>query len=124
MNKKSYIFCFVVFMVIFMAAYVAGNFIVMDKEKESVKLNEANVNVIDETKTETTSVTNTNISIGGYWIKADENYIVIYNRDGTLVSNTEICIDNFTDSEKKILTEGIYVETAEDLFRYLESYTS
>lgn len=122
MKNKSYIFCFLLFVAVFSIAYLVGGFIVRDNEPESIISNEANIGVVSEE--ETTRKTGTENKKIGYWIKADEDYIVIYNSDGIMISNTEISIEHFEDSEKQILREGIYVESAENLFRYLESYTS
>lgn len=121
MRNKSYIFCFILFTILFVAAYVAGRFVVTDDEKETGISNKANAEVIKET--EYITKTNNN-DTSGYWIKAEGDYIVIYNGNGTVITNTEISIENFEDREKQILREGIYVETADSLFRYLESYTS
>lgn len=122
MKKKSYIFCFLLFTALFSGAYVLGELFVREPEQESPISNEANIGVVNEV--ETTTKSNTESVKSGYWIKADGDYIVIYNSEGTMLTNTEISITNLEDSEKQILKEGIYVETADSLFRYLESYTS
>lgn len=121
MSKKSYIFCFVVFIIFFIMVYFTGKTIVKTDEDNKNNINEVNVAVEDNEKV---SDKNGQKQVAGYWIKTDNNYIVIYNNKGEIITNTEISDVNFSDTDKQILKEGIYVETAEDLFRYLESYTS
>lgn len=120
MKNKSYIFCFVTFIAIFILAFFVGDR--LGREDKKIKTDKTNANVVKETEnTETDRVATTS---SGYFIKAEKGYIIIYNHEGELISNTEISIAHFTEQEKRILENGIYVESAENLFRYLESYTS
>jgi len=112
MSKKSYIFCFAIFAVLFITAYLIGVVVARDSESQ--------VNIT----TDTDIFEESSEVYEGYWIKAVNGYIVIYNHEMELISNTEISVDLFSLSERNILESGIYVETAEELFSYLESYTS
>lgn len=124
MKEKSYIFCFVAFIIIFIMAFFAGDYLGNKENKIVSDKTDARVWKEEETRTETIETSRSNTTGAGYWIKAENEYIVIYNYNGELVSNTEIGTWHFSEQEKKILENGIYVESAEDLFRYLESYTS
>lgn len=121
MSKKSYIFCFVAFIIFFIAVYFAGKSIVKTDNNKEKSINEVNVAVENN---ETATKESNHREVAGYWMKTDNHYIVIYNNKGEIITNTEISVVNFSDTDKQILEDGIYVETAEDLFRYLESYTS
>lgn len=123
MRSKSYIFCFIVLIAVFLLSYTAGLYYGKDSAPKKEQVNTANIKTETESKKDNI-VDSTESKLEGYWIKAMNNHIVIYSGDGAVLSNTEIAIDNFTESEKSILKEGIYVETAQKLFRYLESYTS
>ena len=75
------------------------------------------VNVNPQTETENLSE--------GYWVKAVNNKIFVYKSDGTtIVAETDIDISECSNSERSILENGVYLESAEELFKYLESNTS
>ncbi|MFQ9515456.1 MAG: hypothetical protein ACLRZ9_06470 [Eubacterium sp.] len=114
MSKRAYIFCFIVFILGFIVAYLAG------VELGTYRYNtnqDKQVNVNPEKETEALTE--------GYWVKANNNKIYVYKSDGeTIVAETDIDISEFSNQEKKILENGIYLESAEKLFKYLEANTS
>lgn len=118
MNKRAYIFCLSVLICGFIVAYAAG-----------VKMGRAGNEADDNNKDKVVNVNpqkDTDIlSTEGYWVKAVNNKIIVYKDDGTtMVAETDIDISEFSNSEKSILESGIYLESAEELFKYLESGTS
>ncbi|MBE5957869.1 MAG: hypothetical protein E7254_03275 [Lachnospiraceae bacterium] len=112
MKRKTYIFCFVALIILFVSAYFAGTKIVKR-------------NQIKYKGTDGEAVTNVGVTvISGYWLRLKDDYVVIYNSKDEYIANTAISTDSLSEEEKLILENGIYVETANELFRYLESYTS
>lgn len=60
-----------------------------------------------------------------YYVVSENNRIVVYYEDKTTVyDKTEISVDDLPKEEKTKLQNGFYVDTAEELFALLESYTS
>ena len=115
MNKRAYIFCLIVFIMGFCIAYFAGikegeNNIPLKREKTAdVKPKEKNNNIAEE----------------GYWVKSVNDVIIVYKSDKkTIVAETDISISKMTEKERNVLLDGIYLETSEELFKYLEANTS
>jgi hypothetical protein len=114
MNKRAYIFYFIVFILGFSVAYLSGVKMGTYSYPQSSE-KEVNVNAQQETETSTE----------GYWVKISDDKIVVYHSDAeTVVAETDIDISEFSEKEKKILENGIYLENAEELFKYLEANTS
>lgn len=114
MNKRAYIFCLSVLICGFIVAYIAGVKIGSEPQNEN---KEKAVNVNPQMETEA--------STEGYWVKSVDNKIFVYKSDGiTIVAETDIDISECSNMEKSILEEGVYLENAEELFKYLESNTS
>lgn len=114
MNKRAYIFCFSVLICGFIVAYIAGIKMGLEPQNEK-KEKEVNVNPQQETS----------VAAEGYWVKAVDDKIFVYKSDGeTIVAETDIDISECSNMEKSILENGVYLESAEELFKYLESNTS
>ena len=108
MSKRAYIFCLVVFIIGFLAAYIVG---VEIGTKEGDNLKEKVVNVSKE--------------VEGYWVKDLNDKIVVYKKDGkTVVAETDIVVSRLPEADRKVLENGIYIENAEKLFKFLEANTS
>ncbi|WP_302625462.1 hypothetical protein [uncultured Eubacterium sp.] len=114
MNKRAYIFCLIVFICGFAIAYIVGVKIGTD---EGDSLKEKVVNVSPEKEKETEAE--------GYWVKTTNNKIIVYQSDGTtVVAETDIDISRLPETDRSVLEHGIYLESAEELFKYLEANTS
>lgn len=116
MNKHAYIFYLSLLIVGFLVAYLSG-----------LKLGVSNSNGINNDKTVNVSPEiESNISVTeGYWVKSNDNKILVYKSDGnTIIAETDIDISECSEQEKKILENGVYLENAEKLFKYLEANTS
>lgn len=112
MNKRAYIFCLIVFIIGFSLAYIVGLKI---GTEEGENLKEKVVNVSPDNKNETE----------GYWVKSLNDKIIVYKKDGTtVVAETDISVSRLSDTDQKVLENGIYIETAEELFKFLEANTS
>ena len=72
MSKRAYIFCLVVFIIGFLAAYIVG---VEIGTKEGDNLKEKVVNVSPDNKSDSKEVE-------GYWVKGLNDKIVVYKKDG------------------------------------------
>lgn len=115
MSKRAYIFCLVVFIIGFLAAYIAG---VEIGTKEGDNLKEKVVNVSPNNKSDSKEVE-------GYWVKGLNDKIVVYKKDGkTVVAETDIVVSRLPEADRKVLENGIYIENAEKLFKFLEANTS
>ena len=114
MNKRAYIFYLTILVCGFVIAYVSGFQIGSNTEPSNM---EKEVNVNPEVSTSEPTQ--------GYWVKAVEDKIYVYKSDKTtLVAETDINISSLSDKEKSILENGVYLENAEELFKYLEANTS
>ena len=113
MSKRAYIFCLVVFIIGFLAAYIVG---VEIGTKEGDNLKEKVVNVSPNNKSDSKEV---------YWVKDLNDKIVVYKKDGkTVVAETDIVVSRLPEADRKVLENGIYIENAEKLFKFLEANTS
>lgn len=111
MNKRAYIFYLSAIIVCFISAYKIG-YDTGNQNKAEGNDSYANANV--ETK-----------QVEGYWIKSENGVVVVYEKDKkTIVATTEIVVENLPEEEQKVLKNGHYFETAQELFGFLESYTS
>lgn len=114
MNKRAYIFYLMILVCGFIIAYFAGVKMGSGTEQSNI---EQEANVVPETSTSTPTE--------GYWVRAIDDTIYVYKSDKeTLVAETDINISGLTDKEKSILENGVYLENAEELFKYLEANTS
>lgn len=60
-----------------------------------------------------------------YILRAKDDFLVVYEQDGTTVLlETHIHIDELSDETKALLSDGIYVENESELYDLLESYSS
>jgi hypothetical protein len=109
MNKRAYIFYLLIFILGFSIAYICGVKMGMEKEYNS----------------EASSVPDNSSNEEGYWVIAVDNVIYVYKSDKkTVVAQTDININHFSSGERNVLTDGIYLENSEELFKYLEANTS
>lgn len=114
MNRRAYIFYLMILVCGFILAYVAGVKMGSGTEQSNI---EKEANVVPETSTSTPTE--------GYWVKSVDDIIYVYKSDRTtVVAETDINISGLSDKEKSILENGVYLENAEELFKYLEANTS
>ena len=93
MSKRAYIFCLVVFIIGFLAAYIAG---VEIGTKEGDNLKEKVVNVSPNNKSDSKEVE-------GYWVKGLNDKIVVYKKDGkTVVAETDIVVSRLPEKSLKM----------------------
>ena len=113
MNKRAYIFYLTIFIIGFGIAYICG--LTAGMENNTVYHGtEGNVTADSDSPTEE-----------GYWVKAVNNVIFVYKSDkSTVIAQTDINISQLSTKEKNILSDGIYLENSEELFKYLEANTS
>lgn len=61
----------------------------------------------------------------GFYLRNQNGFIVVYLSDNkTVYEYTSISIDSLPQNIKEQLTEGIFIESEEALFGFLENYTS
>ena len=54
-----------------------------------------------------------------------DHFIVVYEEDkGTIYMNTDILLENLSDALQAEIIRGKYVENEEELYHFLESYSS
>lgn len=61
----------------------------------------------------------------GYYLMVADHFIVVYREDKqTLYMNTDILLESLNDALQTEIMKGKYVETEEELYNFLESYSS
>lgn len=61
----------------------------------------------------------------GYYLMVADHFIVIYRQDKkTLYLSTDILLENLDDALQAEIIQGKYVETEEEVYNFLESYSS
>lgn len=61
----------------------------------------------------------------GYYLMVADHFIVVYQEDKqTIYMNTDILLANLDDAMQAEIMQGKYVETEEELYNFLESYSS
>lgn len=61
----------------------------------------------------------------GFYLMVADHFIVVYHEDkSTLYMNTDILLDFLPDSLQREIMEGKYVASEEELYLFLESYSS
>ena len=61
----------------------------------------------------------------GFYLMVADHFIVVYEEDrSTLYMNTDILLDRLPDSLQREIMEGKYVASEEELYLFLESYSS
>lgn len=61
----------------------------------------------------------------GFYLMAADHFIVVYQEDrSTLYMNTDILLDMLPDSLQREIMEGKHVSSEEELYLFLESYSS
>ena len=114
MSKRAYIFYLATFVSGFIVAYLMGVKIGMNEGKT---LTEQVVNVTPQKEDSTER--------DGYWVQIHNDKVIVYKSDKTtVVAETDININDYSESEQNILQNGVYLETSEELFKFLEANTS
>lgn len=61
----------------------------------------------------------------GYYLMVEDHFIVVYEEDKQrLHMNTDILLENLSDGLKAEIIQGKYIENDEELYNFLESYSS
>lgn len=61
----------------------------------------------------------------GYYLVVEDHFIVVYEEDRQrLHMNTDILLDDLNDRLKAEIIQGKYIENDEELYNFLESYSS
>ena len=61
----------------------------------------------------------------GFYLMVADHFIVVYREDKqTLYKNTDILLDSLNETLQTEIMRGKYVETEEELYNFLESYSS
>ena len=61
----------------------------------------------------------------GYYLKELNGYVAVYRADGTsLYETTNIPVEALPDDLRADLDKGRYIETPEELYGFLENYSS
>lgn len=61
----------------------------------------------------------------GYYLMVEDHFIVVYEEDRQrLHMNTDILLENLNDKLKAEIIQGKYIENEEELYNFLESYSS
>ena len=61
----------------------------------------------------------------GYYLLVEDHFIVVYEEDRQrLHMNTDILLTSLNDTLKAEIIQGKYIENEEELYNFLESYSS
>lgn len=61
----------------------------------------------------------------GYYLMVEDHFIVVYEEDKRhLHMNTDILLENLNDALKAEIIQGKFIENEEELYNFLESYSS
>ena len=61
----------------------------------------------------------------GFYLVNEKNYVVVYCDDmKTIYMNTNITLDSLPDKLKQEIIQNKYIATEEELYNFLESYSS
>lgn len=124
MTRKTYIFCFVALLILFVFSFVL---IINIKDGQTLKEKSVNNKTIKQLEDQNDDIAHEQETFNFdkmYFVKLDGNRVVVYNMENQLIANTQIYASELGEKEKELLIEGIYCKDAEELFRYLESLTS
>lgn len=59
-----------------------------------------------------------------YYLKDYDSHVAIFNKQGSLYEYTGIVLNGLDEETRYNITKGIYFKEIEDLFTFLESYSS
>lgn len=59
-----------------------------------------------------------------YYLKDYDSHVAIFNKHGSLYEYTGIVLNGLDEDTRYNITKGIYFKEIEDLFTFLESYSS
>lgn len=75
--------------------------------------------------TESISAEGSAVQEEGFYLSELQGYVVVYLSDGTTIYEfTEIPLTDLPDEVQQEVASGKYVETAEELYAFLENYSS
>ena len=75
--------------------------------------------------TESISAEGAAVQDEGYYLSELQGYVAVYLSDRTTIYEfTEIPVSDLPEEVQQELTSGKYVETAEELYAFLENYSS
>ena len=61
----------------------------------------------------------------GFYLMVADHFIVVYEQDKkTLYMNTDILLENLKEDLQAEIMKGKYIESEEELYHFLESYSS
>lgn len=130
MKQKYYIgfFMTVFFMVSLLGiGYQMSYQYVMDRHAEQVKAEQEQEReqIPEAPKEELVTTKGTAQKNEGYYLCALQGYVVVYLGDHeTIYEMTEIPLDTLPDNVRSEVESGKYVETARELYGFLENYSS
>lgn len=93
------------------------------KKEKAIELTKNEKN--DSIQTRRSSAKGESVSDDAYYLKELHGYVAVYLQDGTtLYETTSLSINNLPDEVQQDLKNGIYLKSAEELYGFLENYSS
>lgn len=94
----------------------------LEKEK-AIELTKNEKN--DSIQIRRSSAKGESVSDDAYYLKELHGYVAVYLQDGTtLYETTSLSVNNLPDEVQQDLKNGIYLKSAEELYGFLENYSS
>lgn len=113
MNKRAYIFYLGILITGIIVAFFVGRKIAMSDAPAA------------ETNVKTTKHISNKEPADGYWLKLENDVIVVYQQNKKdVIAQTDIHGDDCSERDRNMLKDGIYMESIEDLIKYLQAHTS
>lgn len=106
------------------AGYQVSYHNLLEKEKEkAIELTKNEKN--DSIQIRRSSAKGESVSDDAYYLKELHGYVAVYLQDGTtLYETTSLSVNNLPDEVQQDLKNGIYLKSAEELYGFLENYSS
>ena len=94
----------------------------LEKEK-AIELTKNEKN--DSIQTRRSSAKGESVSDDAYYLNELHGYVAVYLQDGTtLYETTSLSVNNLPDEVQQDLKNGIYLKSTEELYGFLENYSS
>ena len=122
--KNKYGIGFLLFLILVVFGITCAYQLSLNKGKREIQ---AEIKAKEQTEKEDFSVAADGQALkeDGYYLKALNGYVVVYLNDKkTVYEYTDILLDGLPETLQKEIKNGKYVETSEELYGFLENYSS
>lgn len=113
--------CLLVFIFLFLVTFGTGLFLTSTPDRENKYMNQPE----QESQTEESILSSKEEAAFQYIVFSEEGKLIVYFSDGkTPFFNSGVSDEHLPEKWKKILPQGIRFQSEEELFEFLEAYSS